>query len=88
MLLLLRMLPCKYFYQMSRNTDNFNHKITNREPYANLQKPTNATIISQEIMETNEEKTCIRQTSKVIHVKSRLAENKETKRQEEKESTN
>ena len=86
--ILLENTPCKYFYQMFHHIDTFNHKITNREPYANLQKPTNATIISQEIMETNEEKTCIRQTSKFIHVKSRLAENKKTKRQEEKESTN
>ena len=86
--ILLQCVPCKYFYQMSRNTDNFNHKITNREPYAILQKPTNATIISKEIMETNEEETCIRQTNKVIHVESRLAENKKTKRQEEKKSIN
>ena len=73
---------------MSRNTDNFNHKITNREPYANLQKPTNATIISQEIMETNEEKTSVRQENKIIYVKSKLAKDTKTKRQEEKKSFN
>ena len=73
---------------MSRNTDNFNHKITNREPYAILQKPTNATIISKEIMETNEEKTSVRQENKIIYVKSKLAKDKKTKRQEEKKSIN
>ena len=73
---------------MSRNTDNFNHKITNREPYAILQKPTNATFISKEIMETNEEKTSVRQENKIIYVKSKLAKDKKTKRQEEKKSIN
>ena len=88
MLLLLRMLPCKYFYQMSRNTDTIYHKITNKESYALLQKPTNATFISKEIMETNEEKTSVRQENKIIYVKSKLAKDKKTKRQEEKKSIN
>ena len=42
---------------MSRNTDRINHKITNKESYALIEKPTNATFISKETMETNEEKT-------------------------------
>ena len=68
--------------KLQSNTINY------EEPYAIIQKPTNATIISQEIMETNEEKTCIRQKSKVIYAKPKLVKDKKTKRQEEKESTN
>ena len=73
---------------MSRNTDTIYHKITNKESYALLQKPTNATIISKEIMETNEEKTSVRQENKIIYVKSKLAKDTKTKRQEEKKSIN
>ncbi len=73
---------------MSRNTDTIYHKITNKESYALLQKPTNATFISKEIMETNEEKTSVRQENKIIYVKSKLAKDKKTKRQEEKKSIN
>jgi len=86
--ILLQCVPCKYFYQMSRNTDTIYHKITNKESYALLQKPTNATFISKEIMETNEEKTSVRQENKIIYVKSKLAKDKKTKRQEEKKSIN
>ena len=71
--ILLQRVPCKYFYQMSRNTDRINHKITNKESYALLQKPTNATFISKEIMETDEEKECLRQTSKIVRNESKLA---------------
>ena len=88
MLLLLVNVLSKYFYQMSRNTDTIYHKITNKESYALLQKPTNATFISKEIMETNEEKTSVRQENKIIYVKSKLAKDKKTKRQEEKKSIN
>ena len=73
---------------MSRNTDTIYHKITNKESYALLQKPTNATFISKETMETNEEKTSVRQENKIIYVKSKLAKNTKTKRQEEKKSIN
>ena len=73
---------------MSRNTDTIYHKITNKESYALLQKPTNATFISKEIMETNEEKTSVRQKNKIIYVKSKLAKDTKTKRQEEKKSIN
>ena len=43
------------------------------EPYAINQKPTNATFISTEIMETNEEKDRVRQASKVVCDESKLA---------------
>ena len=73
---------------MSRNTDTINHKITNKESYAFLQKPTNATFIPQETMENDEEKTSLRQKSEVIYVESKLAKDQETKGQEEKKSIN
>ncbi len=84
---LLSHLACKYFYQMSRNTDTINNEITYKELYALLQKPTNATFIPQETMENDEEKTSVRQKSEVIYVKSKLVKNQETKGQEEKKST-
>ena len=56
MLLLLRMLPCKYFYQMSRNTDTSKNKIKLKDSYAILQQSTTTAIISKKIMEANEEK--------------------------------
>ena len=85
--ILLQCVPCKYFYQMSRNTDRINHKITNKESYALLQKPTNATFIPEETMETNEETACIRQESEVVYSESKLAENTKTEGQEETESS-
>ena len=63
------------------------HNTTYEESYA-IPKPTNATFISKEIMETNEEKTSVRQENKIIYVKSKLAKDKKTKRQEEKKSIN
>ena len=47
--------------------------INYEEPYA-FKKPTTATFISTETMETNEEKEGVRQTSKTVHAKSGLAE--------------
>ena len=47
--------------------------INHGESYA-ISKPTNATFISTEIMETNEEKDRVRQASKVVHNESKLAE--------------
>ena len=88
MLLLLWLLLRKYFYQMSRNTDTSKLKINLKDSYAILQQPTTTTIISKEIMEANEEKTGLRQKSKVIHAKSKLVKDKETERQEEKKSFN
>ena len=46
--------------------------ITYEEPYA-ITKPTDATFISKETMETNAEKTCVRQTSQIVYDKSALA---------------
>ena len=49
------------------------HNTTYEESYA-IPKPTNATFISKEIMETNEEKKHLRQESKVVYNESKLAE--------------
>tara|TARA_R110000851_G_scaffold226056_1_gene378819 strand:- start:1410 stop:1592 length:183 start_codon:yes stop_codon:yes gene_type:complete len=46
---------------------------TYEEPYAIIKRPTNATFISTEIMETNEEETSVRQESELVHAESRLA---------------
>ena len=51
------------------------------ESYATLQKPTNATFIPTQTMETNEEETSVRQTCELVHAESELAENKETEGQ-------
>ena len=75
MLLLLTALPRKYFYQMSLNTDKSYHKINLKESYAVLQKPTTATTIPKETMEANEEEASLRQKSKIIYAKSKLAKN-------------
>jgi len=45
---------------------------TYEESYA-ISKPTNATFISTEIMETDEEKKRVRQASKIIYDESKLA---------------
>ena len=55
----------------------------NGESYAILQQPTNATFISKETMETNEEKKSIRQESKTVSYEPELVENKKTEGQEE-----
>ena len=46
---------------------------TYEEPYATIKRPTDATFISTEIMETNEEKARVRQASKIVHNESKLA---------------
>ena len=71
---------------MSRNQRHIKSQfnIINEESYA-LQKPTNATFISEETMEINEETKDIRQKSAVVYYESKLAEDKETKGQEKKE---
>jgi hypothetical protein len=71
---------------MSTHTDTSYHKHNLKESYAVLQKSTTATIISKETMATDEEKKSLRQESQIIYVESKLAEDKETKRQEEKKS--
>ena len=48
-------------------------KINYEEPYA-FKKPTTASFISTETMETNEEKEGVRQTSETVHAESGLAE--------------
>ena len=48
-------------------------KINYEEHYA-FEKPTTATFISTETMETNEEKEGVRQTSETVHAESGLAE--------------
>lgn len=72
---------------MSQNKDKSYHKIKQKESYVVLQKPTIATVISKKTLEANEEKTNLRQKSEIIYFKSKLAKNKETKRQKEEKST-
>ena len=47
---------------------------TYEEPYAIIERPTNATFIPTKTMETNEEKDRIRQASEVVYNESKLAE--------------
>ena len=65
---------------MSRKHRHINHNKTNEVSYAILSKPTTATFISKEIMETAEEKDRVRQASKVVQAERKLVKNKETKR--------
>jgi hypothetical protein len=55
--------------------------INYEEPYA-FEKPTNATFIPTETMETNEKKESPRQTSQVVHDQRRLVENTKAEGQE------
>ena len=48
------------------------HNTTYEESYA-ISKPTNATFISTEIMETDEEKKRVRQASETVRNESKLA---------------
>jgi hypothetical protein len=54
--------------------------INYEEPYA-FKKPTITAFISTQTMETNEEKTSVRQTSETVHAQPRLAENKKAEGQ-------
>ena len=54
---------------------------TYEEPYAIIKRPTNATFIPTETMETNEEETSVRQTCELVHAESELAKDKETEGQ-------
>jgi len=56
--------------------------INYEEPYA-FKKPTTAAFISTETMETNEEKTSVRQASQIVYAQSGLAEDKEAEGQAE-----
>ena len=84
----MRKIDSKYLY-MSRTQRHIKSQsnIINGEYYAILQKPTNATFIPEETMETNEETACIRQESEVVYSESKLAENTKTEGQEETESS-
>ena len=46
---------------------------TYEEPYAIIERPTNATFIPTETMETNEEKKSVRQASELVPAESELA---------------
>ena len=54
---------------------------TYEEPYVIIKRPTNATFIPAEIMETNEEKKSVRQACELVHAESELAQDKETEGQ-------
>ena len=55
------------------------YNLTYEGPYATIKQPTNATFISKETMEINEEKNCLQQESKIVYDESRLVKDKETK---------
>ena len=69
---------------MSRQQRHIKSQLTinYEEPYA-FTKPTTAAFISTETMETNEEKTSVRQTSEIVYAQRRVAENTEAEGQEE-----
>jgi len=46
---------------------------TYEEPYAIIERPTNATFIPTETMETNEEEKSVRQASELVPAESELA---------------
>jgi len=46
---------------------------TYEEPYAIIERPTNATFIPTETMETNEEEKSVRQASEFVPAESELA---------------
>ena len=54
---------------------------TYEEPYVIIKRPTNATFIPTEIMETNEEETSVRQTCELVYAEPELAQDKETEGQ-------
>lgn len=51
-----------------------------------LQEPTNATFVSKEIIQNDAKKKGVRQTDQNVYDESKVAENKETKRQEKEEN--
>jgi len=67
---------------MSRQRHIKSQSITTyEEPYVIIKRPTNATFIPTQIMETNEEETSVRQACEFVHAESELAEDKETEGQ-------
>jgi hypothetical protein len=57
--------------------------INYEEPYAIIERPTNATFIPKETVETNEEKEGVRQTSETLYAQPGLAQNKKAEGQTE-----
>ena len=54
---------------------------TYEETYATIERPTNATFIPTQTMETDEEETSVRQACELVHAESELAQDKETEGQ-------
>ena len=54
-----------------------------QEHYAIISQPTTATSIPTEIMEGDEEKTSLRQAYQIVHLESRMAEDKKAEGQTE-----
>jgi hypothetical protein len=54
---------------------------TYEEPYVIIKRPTNATFIPTQTMETNEEETSVRQACELVYAESELAQDKETEGQ-------
>ena len=54
-----------------------------QEHYAIISQPTTATSIPTEIMEGDEEKTSLRQAYQIVHLESRMAEDKKAEGQAE-----
>ena len=79
----------KYLY-MSRTQRHIKSQLYTINEVSNviIQKPTNAAFVSKETMETYKEKRNIRQTGKIVYIKSTLAQNTKTKRQKKTESFN
>tara|TARA_B100000683_G_scaffold129276_1_gene126637 strand:+ start:1759 stop:2043 length:285 start_codon:yes stop_codon:yes gene_type:complete len=79
----------KYLY-MSRTQRHIKSQLYTINEVSNviIQKPTNAAFVSKEIMEADKEKRNLRQTDKIVYVKSKLAKNTKTKRQKKTESVN
>ena len=69
---------------MNRNQKRIKNQsnTTNEVSYAILQQPTNATFVSKEIIQIDEEKEGLRQTGQNVYAKSEMAENTEAERQE------
>ena len=57
--------------------------INYEEPYAIIERPTNATFIPKETMEANEEKEGVQQTSETVYAQPGLAQSKKAEGQEE-----
>ena len=62
----------KYLYMSRKHRHIKSNTINHGESYA-ISKPTNATFISTEIMETDEEKKRVRQASETVRNEPKLA---------------